>query len=333
MKLEKILNGLGFATVADPSQLAAGQIAVANVAEGVPPVQFLTDFAVGLLTRSNMADTLNHIAPIAPVIANATNAAFQYGYTPLDEEFPSADYNKLVRAQGGDFPFTDSFTELRDGHIENVGVSIALENGLIAAIPGYRERAVTRLVEIINRATLVKAFAILDDIATEETIDVATDKNPDGTLRSLLHSAGNEAGFRPNRVLYGPGAWDMRTSDYDAQAPMSSAAFRAARSADELGRYLGVSILVPDGRSASADGTYPVIGQNKIYATIGFDGVSTNDPSTMKTFRPPHGITIYESQHLQGQKTILTASVWQAILPTNPAGALAITVEDSSANG
>lgn len=328
--LEKIMNSMGVRSVDKAENIRAGQVAVWNVAEGVVPTQFLTDYATGLLTRNNMAETLAHIAPVAPVIATPGNVAFQYAYYPLAEEFPQVGYEKLVRAQGGDFPFTDSTAQRRDGHVDQIGISIAIEQSLVNALgDAYKQRALRRLVEIINRASLIKALGMLDDIAEESTIDLTSDTNPDGTLRTALHKAAERAGIRPNRLLYGTGAWDMRTAKYEALAPMSSAAFRAARDADELGRSLGVSVVVPDGRAASADGTFPTIATNKIYAVVGFDGVSTDDPSTMKTFRPPEGISVYESVHPQGEKIILTAKVWQSIMVTQPEGALAIEVKNS----
>lgn len=326
MEMKQILTTLGVANSIE--NCPTGTVAIANAASSHGAVEtFLTEMAVARSIKSNLAEARRMLAPDAPVIGGEGQTAYTYRYFPAGEDFRTVKYDAMKRAGGGDFPEVADRSELRSGILHQIGLSISLEKSQIQRIPGLRERATKKLVDIIERATLIKTLEIWESFADDTTISLATEKNPDGKLRELLRLAGDKSGVRPNAMLYGPAAWDLRTTKYET-AELSTGALRAAETTDALGNRLNVRILVPDGRQAGVAGSFPVIGANKIYAGYSLDGLSTEDPSTMKTMRDGAGIQIYESTHSQGQKVIITASVWQDLRITSAAGAIAVTVSE-----
>lgn len=318
-EIKDIINAMpGVANEADARD---GQIYLANAPVTAVPgaTEHLTQFAVRYSAEDNNAAARRHLAPDCAIVTDG--ATFEYRYWPLDEALITPDYDSLRRAAGGDYKGVSDRSELRTSSLEDIGLCVAVETRHLQAIPGYREALIRKMTNIIERATLIKTLEIFADIAEDSTISLASDKNPDAKLRAIL----TDAVIRPNRALYGPKAWDLRCTAYE-NADLTAGALRAAETTDQLGNRLGLDILVPNGRKATSAGAYPYICAEKVLLGFATDGASTEDQSNIKVFRQRAGFDVYESDHPQGKKKLISVSTSQKILVTSAAGAYAVKI-------
>lgn len=317
VKIKDIINQFG-GIAKDAEEAATGQIAFANITQAAPATEHLTQFAVKYSMDDNNAAARRHLAPDA--VAVTDGSAFEYRYWPIEESLLTYDHDALKRAVGGDYLAVGDKSEMRTGSLDDIGLCVAVEKRHLEQIRGYREALIKKMVGIIERATLIKAISLFSDIATESTISVASNPNPDAALREAI----TDSVVRPNRALYGPKAWDLRTSAYE-NAELTAGALRASETPEALGNRLGLDILVPNGRKAVAAGSYPYILADTILLGYGVDGASMEDPSNLKVFRSK-GIEVFESEHPQGKKELITVSTSQAIQVTSTLGAYAIKI-------
>ena len=313
--IKDIINGFG-GVAADVAGARDGQIALANAGTQLPPPhQFLTQFAVRYAQENNSAEARQRIAPTCGVVEDGR--VFEYRYWPYDQDVVTVDYDALRRAPGGDFQAVGDKSELRSGTLDEIGLCVAAEKRHLDEITNYREMLVRKMVGIIERATLIRALSLFEDFADEVEIDLTGDNpQPDAQIRE----AASAALVRPNRALFGVKAWDLRCAAYEGQ--LSAGALRAADTPEQLGARLGLDVFVPNGRKAAADGTFPRIFDDKILLAFGSDGTSTEDMSNIKTFRPRDGYEVYESDHPQGRKKLITVHCTQGLQVTSTLGAV-----------
>ena len=94
-------------------------------------------------------------------------------------------------------------------------------------------------------------------------------ENPDADIRSMLIAAGNESGVRPNRILFGETAWDMRMSCLEKQN--SAVAFKASALAQEelASKFLLDGCRVMSARYQTSPSAKAQIAGANVYAFFG----------------------------------------------------------------
>jgi hypothetical protein len=316
MDIKDIINSFGVADHVDNAK--PGQIALANITQNVAESVFLSQYAVRHSDENNIAQARRMLAPDAPIVDDGT--AYEYRFWPLESAYTTMDYNGLKRAVGGDYKAISDSTEKRAGTLDDIGLCIVVENDHLKRIQGYKELLVRKLVGTIERATFIEALSLFDMFATDTTVSVGT-QDLGSVVRGILAS---EA-VTPNAALIGAKAWNLYVSGVESK--MTAGALAAPKTPAEFGSRYGVDVLVPNGRKTAADGTFPLIVNDKIYLAYS-SGVSTDDMSNMKVFRPGVGFKVYESPHAQGRKTMITVSTKQGLRVTSTAGANVITVTE-----
>ena len=111
------------------------------------------------------------------------------------------------------------------------------------------------LLQRLLRNELRRAINALETItAGKGTTDVVWggNINPDADIRAMLMSAADESGVRPNRILFGESAWDIRMTSLESQN--SAVAFKgAAMAKDELAAEAAAETAVEPTAGVSAE--------------------------------------------------------------------------------
>lgn len=323
--IKDIINrGFGI-TAADPRNIETpGTFVLANVATTAKAVEWMPDFAVGLVKNNGLVKAREHLAPNATVMT--PNTTFSYRFFERAESFKEVPYEKLVRGVGGEFGYFNSKSEKRSGELEHIGISVVVEKAMSEADPGYESRLMQAAVSILESATLRRAYDCFTAVAVAKTWSKSGSVDPDTMLRQAMLDASDAAGVRPNRILFGDSAWDARVAWLRSQN--TAAGFQSARTEGELGSEIRADILVPDARVASGSGLFPAFAAKKILGGIAFAGTPEEDVSNVKMFTGKNGLEFFEWDHPQGALKIITASRWQCIKTTSDLGAFAITVTD-----
>ena len=315
--IKDIINSFG-GIAADVKNAAPGQVAFANITQLGAESTFLSQFAVRVSDESNIAQARRMLAPDAPIVEDGTT--FEFRYWPISQSMTTVDYDELKRAVGGDYKAISDRAEKRAGNLDDIGLCIEAENDHIERIPNYKEMLVRKLINVIERATFIRTLDLFDLFATDTEVSVGT-QDLGAVERDILASEI----VTPNTALVGAKAWNLYMSGVESK--LTAGALAAPKSAAEFGARYGLDVLVPNGRKAAADGTFPLIINDKIY--LGYSsGVSTEDMSNMKVFRPGTGFTVFESPHAQGRKTLITVYTKQGVQVTSTAGANVITVTE-----
>lgn len=315
--IKDIINSFG-GVAADTKSARPGQIAFANITQLGTESTFLSQFAVRVSGESNIAQARRMIAPDAPIVEDGS--AFEYRYWPLSQSMTTVGYDELKRAVGGDYKAVSDKAEKRAGILDDIGLCIEVENDHLNRITNYKEVLVRKLVNVIERATFIRTLELFDLFATDTEVSVET-QDLGAVVRGILASEV----VTPNTALIGAKAWNLYMSGVESK--LTAGALAAPKSPSEFGSRYGVDVLVPNGRQAAADGSFPLIINDKIYLAYS-SGTSTEDASNMKVFRPGAGFTVYESPHAQGRKTLITVYTKQGLQVTSTAGANVITVTE-----
>ncbi|MDR2030112.1 MAG: hypothetical protein LBP65_01435 [Puniceicoccales bacterium] len=215
---------------ADGGNLEKGVVHAANEARFMAAnySEPLTTFTVGWRDPENIEALLNFVAPVIHV-----GKRFEFKKTDSGEAFLSESDD--VRAIGSAFKRVEFSGSSVMGKTYNKGLTVRVDHDDVAG-DDWQERHVQLLLRRLYRNELRRAIAAID----ASTVAVAKtwggengQQNPDADIRQALAAATDAAGVRPNRILFGEGAWDIRSNVYDNQS--TAAAQRAATSV--VGRF------------------------------------------------------------------------------------------------
>lgn len=319
--VKDLIKSVGVAEKNVADIIVPGTMVLANVAVGAKPQLWQPDYNVGIVkNQTGIIKAREFIAPVQQLPNIVPGAEFAYTYHNRAESFKEVDYAKLRRANGGEFPYFNSKAEKRVGQLENIGISIVVEKHTQKTNPAYEAILVERAKDIIERATLRRAYDALMAVADVSEWDKKT--NPDAVLKQAMLDAGNAAGVRPNRILYGDQMWIERDTWLDSQT--TAGGFNAPRTEAALSSILRADVLVPDARMENGSGLFPAFAADKILGTISVTGME--DVSNVKTFTDNEGLKVVEWDHPQGELKVITVSRWQSVLTTSDLGAFAISL-------
>lgn len=285
----------------------------------------LTTFTVGWKDPENIEELLNFVAPIIHV-----GKRFEFKKSNNDEAFLSE--NDDVRAVGASFKRVDFSGGGVMGKTLNKGLTVRIDHDDVAG-DDWQERHVQVLLRRLYRNELRRAIAALDN-ATEETVIARTwggsgEQNPDGDIRQSLADAADEAGVRPNRVLFGESAWDIRSNVYDIQS--TAAAQRASTlSMEEFARKLFVdNVRVFGARYQDSATTKQRIVGNGVYLFNAHNDLIKDEPANIKRFVTPidgSNFRVYLEEH--SKYTDITVEHYSNIIVTSPKGIRRLAIAD-----
>jgi hypothetical protein len=276
----------------------------------------LTAFTVGWRDPENLRSLLDFLAPSVRV-----GRRFEFKRADNAEAFLSETDD--VRAIGSAFKRVDYVGESVNAKTFNKGLTIRVDHDEEVG-DDWQERYVQMLVQRLLRNEVRRAITALDSQDVSEsktwTWSSGTYPNPDGDLRTALATGASLAGVRPNRVIYGEGAWDLRSSAYYMQA--TAGAFQAAgQTPDELAKRLFVDgVRVMSARYTNGSSRDLVLG-NYVYAYYAQDGAMKDEPSNIKRFVTPAGgsdMRVYVETN--SKFTDITVEHYSAIVVTSTLG-------------
>lgn len=276
----------------------------------------LTAFTTQWKDPENIAAMLDFIAPPIPV-----GRRFEFKRSVNAQAFYSESDD--VRAIGSEFKRVRYDGESVNEKTLNKGLTIRVDHDEIFG-NDWQERNVQALMQRLLRNELRRAVAALNIVAKSDSENKVWDSsaNPDADIREMLMSAADESGVRPNRLLFGEAAWDLRMNSLESQN--SAVAFKSGGMAlSELaGKFLLDSCEVLSSRyQVSVAEKSSVLG-SEVFAFFAMNGIDKNDPSNLKRFFTPTEdgsvFRVYCDEH--AKYTDITVEHYSSIVATSDLG-------------
>lgn len=239
----------------------------------------LTAYTVGWKDPENIERLLESLFPEVAVarrfeFQKASNA--QAFLSELDDLRPIGSPFKRVEYTG---------TSANE-KTHNKGLTVRVDHDGHEDVEGEVQASIGRLQQRLLRNDLRRGIAILEANDATSGVIFSSSTNPDGFARAMLKTSTDKTGIRPNVVLYGEAAWDLRSDAYEAAANTSSYAGRAAAmTLPELATKLMVDrVEVAKARYQSTATAKGVIVPSTMYAYLAIPGMGKDDPSAVKRF-------------------------------------------------
>lgn len=289
----------------------------------------LTAFTVGWKDKEAIEQILNFIAPMVQV-----SRRFEFKVANNNEAFLSeTDDTRSIGSAFKRVEFTGSSVMSKTF---NKGLTVRVDHDDVAG-DDWRERYVQLLLQRLYRNELRRAFLALASNASSANNSgyvwsgTSGTPNPDADIRAELEAATNITGVRPNRVVFGEGAWDIRCNAYDHQNN-AGANRSAAISLEELSRKLFVDdIRVVSGRYQASETSKTSFLGNTIYAFYAQDEIMKDEPANIKRFVTPIDgncpFRVYIEEH--SKFSDITVEHYSNIVITSPSGIRKLEVKAS----
>lgn len=284
------------------ARINAADIATLLYAPEYSPAQKsgeITQINADLLTEGTYREALTNYAvgfpgvdfgPDLEVLAPGVQVADRFDYKQYDNA--EAFYSELtddLRTPKGDFKEVEYTSEEVTAKTANRGLMVCVDRDQIRGISNWEEVQIKRLLNRIRLNQLRRAIALLSAASTNtaKTWDSTAGKNPDGDVRTEIKTAHTAAGVRPNRVAYGPTAWDLRVTSHEAQDNAGGWA-AAARTPVALAQHLGIErALVCEARYSTSASAKAEALTNLVLMFNAMAGATPEDPSNIKRFWSP----------------------------------------------
>lgn len=284
------------------AQINAADVATQNygpeyTGENKPGV--ITQINADMLTEGTYREALTTYAVGYPgvdfgadleILAPGVQVANRFDYKAFDNA--EAFYSELtddLRAPGADFKSVEYTSEEVTAKTANRGLMICVDRDQVKGMPNWEQQYTQMLLVRIRLNQLRRAINLLSAAATNtaKTWDATAGKNPDGDVRTEIRTGHTAAGVRPNRVAFGPTAWDLRASSHEAQDNAGGYA-AAARDEAALARYLAIEkVLICQARYSTTATVKAEALSNLVLMFNAMAAATTEDPSNIKRFWSP----------------------------------------------
>lgn len=303
----------------------AGEVVVANESRfnSTHYSEPLTAFTVGWQDPENLEAMLDFVAPRVPV-----GRRFEFKRADNAEAFYSETDD--VRAIGSAFKRVEYSGSSVNEKTLNKGLTIRIDHDE-SLTSDWQERAVQLLLQRLMRNELRRALAALDTAASNADKTWDDNSNPDADLRSALIAGADASGVRPNRLLFGETAWDIRAAAYEVQ--QSAGAFSgAALTAEALAAKLFVEgIRVASARYQSSASAKSTVVGSAVYAFFAQEAYGKDEPSNLKRFVTPvdGGGNFRVYLEASAKYTDITVEHYSNVIATSALGVRKLTVSAS----
>jgi len=254
----------------DVSSLPTGTVCLANdsLLRGVEQIQELNLFAASYdsMVGNGLARLRDFLAPPRP----SNSRIVRLTTYNENEPWETVDYNKVKRGLLADFAeVRQRVISKSDFQINNRGLSVILDRDELKDKPEWQQVHTKWLIDLLNRATVQEAIAILQAaaITTGRTWDSAS--NPDLDIVNLLLVLANTTGFYPQNVAYGDAAHFKRQNAYESQLTAGSLARASQFTEEQLATALGVATVLINAEryQNTSPAKQELIGQNVLIFT------------------------------------------------------------------
>lgn len=284
----------------------------------------LTAFTVGWKDPEHIEDLLNFVAPMIPVAKR-----FEFKVSNNEQCFMSETDD--IRSIGSSFKRVEFVGTSITSRTYNKGLTVRVDHDDVAG-DDWRERYVQLLLQRLLRNELRRAISALESNAStiKNSYVWGSSSNPDSDVRSELSAAADITGVRPNRAVFGEGAWDLRSDSYDAQN--NSGATRAAGLLPEdLARKLFIDdVKIMSARYQNGASKTDLL-SNKIYLFYTKNDIMKDEPANIKRFVTPVDgggtFRVYSDEH--SKFTDLTVEHYSNVVITSADGIRKLSVASS----
>ncbi len=280
----------------------------------------LTAYSVGWSDPSDLAGLLDFVAPPIPV-----GRRFEFKKADNAEAFLSETDD--VRAIGAAFKRVEYTGTSVNEKTVNKGLTIRVDHDDVVG-DDWAERYTTLLMQRLLRNELRRALTALDAAATSSSKTWDQTSNPDADLRAALTDAADSSGVRPNRLLFGEAAWNLRAEAYDAQDVGGALRLASLSPAELAAKLMLEGVRVAGARYQDAATTKAGIVGSSVYAFYAQDGLTKDEPSNLKRFVTPAegggNFRVYLEEH--SKFTDLSVEHYSTIVATSTLGVAELAV-------
>lgn len=265
----------------------AGKIYLAN--EGAVGNQFLsqalTQFSVGWTSQNRVLEDILDMLCGSPVYVSK-----RFAFKKADDKksFAAAENDEDVRAIAADFKRITVPGTTVDAHTVSKGLTMRIDRDELNDDPEAEQKAVAHLRTILLRAEIIRAFTGLSTAATNANKTWGTGDNKadaDADVIDMLLTAANAGGLIPNRVTFGPTAWQKRFLTLRTYGQNTGVAESALLTKEQLAGIYGVNrVDVVNERFQSGTAKAPLITTNIVLAFTANGSGLKDDPSNIKRF-------------------------------------------------
>lgn len=248
----------------------------------------LTAFTVGWKDKEEIESILNFVAPVV-------NVARRFEFKVADNNECFLSETDDIRSIGSAFKRVEFSGTSVTSKTYNKGLTIRVDHDDVAG-DDWRERYVQLLLQRLYRNELRRALAALasnaitiPDSGNGSYIwsNTTGTPHPDADIRAELEAAAAVTGVRPNRLIIGEAAWDVRSNAYDHQNN-AGANRSASLTLEELARKLFVDeVRVISGRYQSSSSEKASFLGNTVYAFYTNNEIMKDEPANIKRFVTP----------------------------------------------
>lgn len=287
----------------------------------------LTTYAIGWRDPNNLEATLDFIAPAVEV-----GRRFEFKRANNAEEFLSETDD--LRAIGADFQRVQYTGTNQVAKTFNRGLMEIVDLDNVTGT-SWEQNVVARVQRRLLRNSVRRGVAALSAAATNTNRVWGSSSDPDADVMAELRAGTLASGIRPNRVLYGDGAFHQRFVAYRAQNNAGSNT-SANLTETDLARLLRVEqVLVSREVWQSAAATKSEITGMRAVAYYADGMANTEDPSNIKRFVTMHdanqggGRWMVYRQQLTSKLIGITVAHYENIIITSTLGIRQITASAS----
>lgn len=183
----------------------------------------------------------------------------------------------------------------------NKGLTVRIDFDSTDDVEGEKQKAVSRLMARLARNELRRGIALLEANDTTAGAVFSATTNPDGLIRAMLKASADVTGVRPNVIVYGEAAWDLRLDAYEDPARVQPTN-RADKTPEELARYFMVDrVEIVKARYQSTATAKGAIVPSTVYGYLALPGAGKDDPTAVKRFtsgaRGGQRYGVYATEH------------------------------------
>lgn len=254
-----------------------GQVCLANdsLLRQSEYIEELTAFAISYdgMVGNRLRQLRDLLAPPRPSNSRIVRL------TVYDESEPwqTVDYTKVKRGLMADFMRVRQRTATKvDLQVPNRGLTVLLDRDQIKDKPEWQQVHTKWLIDLMMRATVLEAVALLQTSAIVSSTTWDAGSNPDLELKQDIINLANTTGFYPLVAVYGDQAALKRQNAYENQLTAGALARAAQFTEDQVATAIGVErCLINAERYQQATGTLKqeIIGSNVLlFTSIESDG-------------------------------------------------------------
>lgn len=252
----------------------------------------LTAYTVGWRDPENLDQLIDALFPAIPV-----GRRFEFKKAVNAEAFLSETDD--LRAIGSPFKRVEYTGTSVNEKTHNKGLTIRVDHDDEVG-DGWRETNVQRLIQRLLRNDFRRSVALVDAAATNAAKVWNSSSNPDGDMRAMLKLGADATGVRPNTVVLGEAAADLRLDVYEA-ANTPYAGRAASMTPDQLAQKLMVDrVQIIKARYQSSASAKTAVVPSVVYAYLALPGAGKDDPTHVKRFVTPTSagrFKVYVQEH------------------------------------